>query len=341
MEHAELRKKLSAYLDKATTAAERLEIEEHLSRCPDCRDELVDLEKTVGHLRQLPGVEPPVWLTAKIMARVREEAEAKPSLWQRLFVPLRVKLPLEAVALIFLCVTGYYLARTMAPEVPVTAPPAAVEEKGAPRPQPPSPSVESRGEGSKPVQPPPPPGQALSRQAPVQEREESPPAFAPAPPPVMESPRALPAAPRAEGAPAPAVRPALPAQDRATVQAEKSESEYFGASAAKKAKKAARSEEPPAAAGVGANLLPRVVLRVADAAVTEGELRQLVTAQGGSILRREETVSGSQLTVRIGVGRANEFFARLEKLGSVVRKPAAVDRAAGDVDVIVEIETAR
>lgn len=129
MNHTEIRRRLSAYLDDAVSNGERGEIDAHLATCGSCRRALSDLKQTVGHLKRLPAVEPPPWLTDKIMAHVREAA--KPSLWRRLFWPLRMKLPVEALALVFLCVTGYYLARTNASRVLPTAQPPAGREKAA------------------------------------------------------------------------------------------------------------------------------------------------------------------------------------------------------------------
>ncbi|HEX2769531.1 MAG TPA: DUF2275 domain-containing protein, partial [Geobacteraceae bacterium] len=122
MEHAEIRRKLPAYLDNAVATEEKEEIKRHLGRCGSCRGEIADLELTIGYLKSLPEVEPPSWLTAKIMAKVQDETGPRVSLWQRLFFPLHLKLPVEAVALVFLCVTGYYLARLIGEQAPLTVP---------------------------------------------------------------------------------------------------------------------------------------------------------------------------------------------------------------------------
>ena len=135
MEHTEIRRNLSAYLDDAVSSEAKTQIEAHLAGCASCRGALADLERTVAHLKSLPEVEPPPWLTAKIMAQVRGDAEKKPGIWQRFFLPFQVKLPLQAFALLFLCVTGYYLARINAPLLDFT-PPASREEAPVPAPAP-------------------------------------------------------------------------------------------------------------------------------------------------------------------------------------------------------------
>ncbi len=187
MEHADMRRKLSAYLDNAVTAEEKAEIKRHLGSCGTCRGAIADLELTVGYLKTLPDVEPPPWLTAKIMAKVREIAAPKPSLWQRLFFPLYVKLPIEAVALVFLCVTGFYLARTIGTQAPLTAPSPAPQHAQVPspaaRPLAPIPQGKMRGTQPANLQPrsaAPPPAQQQAE--PQLEPEPEGPAPAPARP---------------------------------------------------------------------------------------------------------------------------------------------------------------
>jgi hypothetical protein len=102
MEHGEIRRRLPAYLDNAVAAEEKEEIKRHLARCGSCRGEIADLELTVGYLKSLPEVDPPPWLTARIMATVRDETGLGKSLLRRLFSPLHLKLPVEAVAIVFL-----------------------------------------------------------------------------------------------------------------------------------------------------------------------------------------------------------------------------------------------
>jgi hypothetical protein len=132
MEHTEIRRKLSAYLDNAVSAEEKEDIKRHLGSCGNCRGVLADLEWTIDHLKRLPEVEPPPWLTAKIMAKVRDSSAEQPNIWRRLFFPLRIKLPLVAFALIFLGVTGYYLVRTVRPQLPQIGPPQVSGSAPAP-----------------------------------------------------------------------------------------------------------------------------------------------------------------------------------------------------------------
>ena len=143
MKHADIRQKLSAYLDGAVTPEERLEIEEHLRSCRICSVSLVELKKTVSHVKDLEEVEPPAWMTQKIMALVKLEAERKTGFFRRLFFPLHIKLPIDAIALVLVTVTGYLVFRTVQPEIQLVEPPAK-EEYGRAVPEAPSASAPSQ-----------------------------------------------------------------------------------------------------------------------------------------------------------------------------------------------------
>jgi hypothetical protein len=58
-----------------------------------------------------------VWLTQKVMARVRSEVKPKKGILQKMFYPLSIKIPLEAAATILIAVTAIYIFKTIQPEV--------------------------------------------------------------------------------------------------------------------------------------------------------------------------------------------------------------------------------
>jgi hypothetical protein len=115
MKHEEIRHKLSDYIDESITPEEREAIEEHLKTCFECSDALREIRKTIEHIQEIEEVESPSWMTQKIMAKVREEQEAKRSFWQRVFLPIFMKFPVQAVAVIFLAVTAYYIYHNINP----------------------------------------------------------------------------------------------------------------------------------------------------------------------------------------------------------------------------------
>jgi hypothetical protein len=134
MEHNDIRHKLSEYIDGAVTAQERSEIENHLSSCSACKDALTELQKTIEHIKAIEEIEPPAWLSQKIMATVRAETEQKKGFFHRYFFPLRVKLPIQAVAVLFLAVTAFYINQAvhLTPELSETPIQEFTGEKGKP-----------------------------------------------------------------------------------------------------------------------------------------------------------------------------------------------------------------
>jgi hypothetical protein len=115
MRHHEIRHKLSEYIDGSVTAEEKKDIEEHLKTCTVCSDALRELEKTVEHIKAVEEVDPPAWMTQKTMAKVRAAAEQRRGFIHRLFLPLHAKLPVQAVAVLFLAIAAFYIFRNVQP----------------------------------------------------------------------------------------------------------------------------------------------------------------------------------------------------------------------------------
>lgn len=118
------------YLDDSLSGAEKLAVEEHLNSCARCSKTLVELSETQSVVSNLAEVEPPPWFKQKIMARVREEAEKK-SFVQKWFYPLRIKIPVQIFATIFIAVLAVYIYRTgeeqMKTVMPLSAPAPVME----------------------------------------------------------------------------------------------------------------------------------------------------------------------------------------------------------------------
>jgi hypothetical protein len=129
----DIREHLSALLDDALGPAERQPIEAHLATCPECRRELAALRATVTLLGRLPAARAPAGFVDRIMAVTHRPPWPRRVL-DALFVPLRVKLPLEAVAVVLVSLSALYVYQR-APEVqelerpqarePVPVPPVA------------------------------------------------------------------------------------------------------------------------------------------------------------------------------------------------------------------------
>jgi hypothetical protein len=133
MDHNSIRHKLSEYIDGTVSQEEKAWIEEHLKACEKCSDALHELQKTIEHVRQIDEVEPPAWMTQKIMAKARA-IEQKKSFYERLYSAFVVKLPVKAVAVVFLAAIAFYMYRDIRPqklsEAPI--PEAAVKNEAAP-----------------------------------------------------------------------------------------------------------------------------------------------------------------------------------------------------------------
>jgi hypothetical protein len=115
MECVKVKERLSDYIEGFLSAEEKKLFVEHLGSCGKCSEILSDLRKTIKHLHGLEEVEPPPWMTQKVMASVREEAETRKGLWQRLFYPIHIKLPLEAVGVVLVAVTALYFFQSVQP----------------------------------------------------------------------------------------------------------------------------------------------------------------------------------------------------------------------------------
>jgi Putative zinc-finger/Predicted integral membrane protein (DUF2275) len=104
----EVQKYLSDLLDKSLDVERVQEIEAHLAACSPCGGEMASLAECQRLVSGLPAVEPPVGFTNRVMAEVREAANP-PSLWERLFLPLRIKIPLQATAVVLIGVLAAYI----------------------------------------------------------------------------------------------------------------------------------------------------------------------------------------------------------------------------------------
>jgi hypothetical protein len=132
MECSEVQKRLSAYIEKAVSPKQKASIDAHLKGCKQCRQALADLKKAVDYVQKLEEVEPPAWLTQKVMARVRSEAEAKKGVLQRIFYPFHIKIPLEAIALMLVAVGTIYIFKSMQPQMQIARAPIETKETAPP-----------------------------------------------------------------------------------------------------------------------------------------------------------------------------------------------------------------
>ncbi len=118
----EIENLLPAYLDDLLSPEERRSITGHLASCHRCSRVLKGLKKTQKLVRGLEEVEPPPFFEQRIMSRVREEAGWKHRIRQRLFYPLYIKVPIQALAMLLVAVLAIYVSQTGDPEMKPPAP---------------------------------------------------------------------------------------------------------------------------------------------------------------------------------------------------------------------------
>jgi hypothetical protein len=113
----EIEKRLPAYLEDLVSPADKNDIAGHLSACPHCSKALLDLMQVKKLLQGLEEVEPPPFFEQRIMSQVRQETGQRQGFLRRLFYPLYVKVPIQAMAMVLVAVLGFYVFQKSDPEV--------------------------------------------------------------------------------------------------------------------------------------------------------------------------------------------------------------------------------
>jgi TolA-binding protein len=106
----EAREAFSDLYDGALSGLPLAELSRHLDGCPACRAEWADFRRAMQALQDLGGEEPPRGFAARVAERIQA-----PRWWQRipamLVLPLRVKLPIHAAALVLLGLAGVWVSQ--------------------------------------------------------------------------------------------------------------------------------------------------------------------------------------------------------------------------------------
>jgi len=93
----EVSKHLTEYLDKTLDTAMTTRVATHIISCALCRAESSELADCVKQVASLPSIDAPLGFAQRVMAHVHD-MNPKPSLWQRLMMPLTSRVPLRATA---------------------------------------------------------------------------------------------------------------------------------------------------------------------------------------------------------------------------------------------------
>ncbi len=283
------RERLSDLLDDALAPDEVALVQAHLAECAECRRELERLRATVSLLRRVEPPRAPVGFVDRVMER------AYPRPWYRrlgawLFLPLSVKVPAEAAALVVIAGLAVYLwQRTPELRQAARTEPPAPASSSSPPPQP-----------SAPAEPPAPARPAAPSPAP----RRTP--VTPAPAPTPAAPSSAPSETReAPGASVPAPAPPVVAE---------SESKRRDELARGRMSSVPRPSTAATAAPFPASVVGR--LTVTDRAEAGRSLADLISRVGGSEPRRYREAAATVVDIVIPEARYDEFVRSLEALGS-------------------------
>jgi len=106
---------LADYLEGSLSPSDTALAKEHLKKCADCRDELQFLKKYLKKIETFPSLKAPDNFLEQLHARIGDSGRS--SVVKKLFYPLKIKVPLEAAALLALAVTGMIIFKPFRPEV--------------------------------------------------------------------------------------------------------------------------------------------------------------------------------------------------------------------------------
>lgn len=130
---------LSSYLDGDLSVREQEEIAGHIRQCSRCAEEEKALRETLSLLRNLPAEAAPPELLKGVRLRIAEETAVP--LWKKVFLPVHIKIPLEAAAVVLVFLLVYGIQKEM-PSTKAPSSPPAKEMVVAKAPPPPPAAVE-------------------------------------------------------------------------------------------------------------------------------------------------------------------------------------------------------
>ncbi len=308
MECDNVRENLSAYLEGLLSQEDKVRIEEHLRSCAVCSAELIDLTKTVEHIRGLEEVEPPAWMTQKIMAKVREEGQGKKRILQRLFYPLHVKLPLEAVAALLVVGLALYIYRDISPEMRLAK--APMEESSPQTTQREIIKEDKIGPFKKSEERNVPDEVTTAPEKPAEE---------PATGKLAAKAGRMEAAPRASELPR---QSELSYKELNAPPASVAEAARSAAGGLRKEAKPEAVQAAPKLKGFGEKKMEGILLtvRVKELESANREVEKLITSLGGKIIDRQSIEGGKILVAEVNSVRFNELLEKLKSIGEVKEK---------------------
>lgn len=319
--HAEIRRNFSAYLDNSTEGTEKELTKAHLKSCGSCREALAELEWMVEDIKSLPDVEPPVWLAAAVMAKIKNSPANPPNVTTT--SPLLIQSAAAVLLMAFIGTSAYLLLRKsepaseLPPSVNLTASPPPAEKK-----------PEAGGTDFT----------SLSKGAfkgPVT-RSDSSPAVDKASRPSIPLPAALPSEPQSQAAPtSKSAPPAVTGKSEQNQRREKAEVTPsllpdWGEPPLQSRTPLKKAPLPRSRTGEIA-----VLLNTAEPVAAGHDIESAVTSLGGNVSGRAYSSGHDILYIRIEVEKFFDLMSRLEKIGRLQELPQLPEGAEGAVDLTI------
>ena len=126
----EIKELLSEYVDGVLDAKTKALVDEHLSTCKGCKEELASLKALVNELGSLEPVAPPGDFLDQLHERMEQRSPFSRIL-RTLFVPMRLKIPLEFAGAAAMAILVFALFYIQQDHYKVTQAPVGLKEERA------------------------------------------------------------------------------------------------------------------------------------------------------------------------------------------------------------------
>jgi hypothetical protein len=318
MDCSTIQQKLAEYADGSLIPDDIKQIEKHLASCERCRSYASELSKTIEALKGLDDIPSPPWLAQKIMQKIRTETQPKKGLFQKLFFPLHIKLPLEAFATLLIAGAAVLIMKSIGPDLWTVK---SITEKP-------------------PVHTLPPEKELLPKDYPKDTLAAGKAGQAPAPAvrPKAEPSSAQPPVPDQEPVP-PSQMPAAPAPPAPVTRS-------FGAGKALDSAEGdeTRQKTAPGSAQSGVSAEKKsldiltVTVQVKDPEKASREIEVVLSKLRGSISSVDKREASTILTIQLDPSRTETFLKQLNRIGSMKVPRSATENSTENNLIIILIK---
>lgn len=115
MDCSQVQELLSDYVEDTLQPSARKQVSKHLSTCKDCSAELRELRNYLQAMSSLGAINAPADFLEKVHKRI-EQGSVWRKLYEKIFVPLRIKVPLELAGVAIAALLVVFLHQEMSPE---------------------------------------------------------------------------------------------------------------------------------------------------------------------------------------------------------------------------------